>query len=111
MAQGQQEGVRGGVRRGYAPAADGGGRARGGRPADRGVLARAGAMSAEQLSEAIGLGGSKVEFDPDLHPRDRLGKFRDVLSAVKPGESVTVKGAKVRVERTASGYRVKGDVR
>lgn len=45
-------------------------------------------------------------FDPKLHPRDRLGQFRDVLSALRPGEKVRLPdGTAVRRLHRPSGNR------
>jgi predicted ABC-type ATPase len=57
---------------------------------------------AEQIQEAFG-----IKFDPDLHPRDRLGKFRDVLGGLSPGKGIRLPSG-VKVTREKSGYTVSG---
>lgn len=44
------------------------------------------------LEEFLGRGGQTVAFDPDVHPRDREGKFRRALAALKPGQRLKIKG-------------------
>jgi predicted ABC-type ATPase len=58
---------------------------------------------AEQIQEAFG----QVKFDPDLHPRDRLGKFRDVLGGLAPGKGIRLPSG-VQVKREKSGFTVSG---
>jgi hypothetical protein len=47
-----------------------------------------------------------VRFDPSLHPRDRLGQFREVLGNLSVGQRAVISGANVTVVRTRSGYKI-----
>jgi predicted ABC-type ATPase len=57
----------------------------------------------EQIQEAW----TNVRFDPELHPRDRTGKFRETLGKLTPGKSVSLPSG-VKVRREKSGYSVEG---
>lgn len=45
------------------------------------------------------------DFKPDLHPRDRLGRFREVLNSLKPGDGVRTPEGVVTRQRGGM-YRV-----
>lgn len=47
--------------------------------------------------------GKTIHFDPSLHPRDRLGKFRDILAGLAPDQVATLPDG-TRVKRI--GYVV-----
>ena len=52
-----------------------------------------------------------ILFDPKKHPRDYLGKFRDLLDGMKVGDTATVKpssggGQEVDVKKTSNGFKV-----
>lgn len=42
-----------------------------------------------------------MEFDPRKHPKDRLGRFREILGGLEPGESVHLPGG-LKVQRNPS---------
>ena len=47
-----------------------------------------------------------INFRPELHPRNRLGRFREILGSLKPGDSVTVPG-QARIQKRGRGaFRV-----
>lgn len=47
-----------------------------------------------------------ITFRPELHPRNRLGRFREILGSLKPGDSVTVPG-QARIQKRGRGaFRV-----
>ena len=39
-----------------------------------------------------GRGGRSIDFDPRLHPRNRIGEFRDVLGKLKSGDTLHLPG-------------------
>lgn len=54
----------------------------------------------ERLEEA----GRVIDWDPSLHPRNRMGEFVDVLSKLKAGTGVRVKGTDRIITRREGGH-------
>jgi hypothetical protein len=73
-----------------------------------------GGLAEAELEEFAGqvlLGRDRhVRFDPHLHPRNRLGEFRDVLGQLlkSPAGSTAKLPSGVTVKRTAAGLHVEG---
>ena len=65
-----------------------------------------GRQDGRALEEFLGRGGKKITFNPDVHPRDRLGKFKETLENLKPGDTVKLPAANIRVERKENGFEV-----
>lgn len=62
----------------------------------------------ELLEAAVGRLGKTIKFDPNLHPRDRRGKFVDVLNKLGEGEKVEFPDG-TRVTRKKAGFAVEGN--
>lgn len=51
--------------------------------------------------------GTAIKFDPHLHPRDRRGKFRDVLGKLESGQSAELPDG-TKVTKHDKGFDVEG---
>jgi hypothetical protein len=60
------------------------------------------------ISGAVGRAGSLIDWDPRLHPRNRIGQFRDVLSSLEVGGQARFPDG-VKVEKRSTGtFAVRG---
>jgi hypothetical protein len=69
-----------------------------------------GERGAKGMQEAFGRGRRTIDFDPAEHPRNRIGRFIEVLSKLPQGKTVKIKGPSgtVRVRNSGDEFEIEG---